>query len=243
MGAQSPSARLPASAGWVWRIAVFGTVLVLLLGYALEISGLWQGVPSNSLGFNFFRLDEELSLPPIWAAALMLTIAVLTFRTGRAERASRVRTSLGWTLLGVGFVYLALDEALALHEFFSRWAVIPDYDFLRHRWLAVGIPAVAVVTLLFTPFLLRVPRPTALRLVVAGAVFLGGAMGVAEEIVRLFFERFVNATTIHVLSYTMEETFEFLGLMLGLRAMLLHRAAATVQDAVQAGPALRTGSA
>lgn len=210
---------------WLWRVALTGAIVVLALGYGLEILGFIRNTPSHLLGLSFFRLDDELSLPALCESLLMLTVAVLAFRTGRRERGNLPRTSLAWTLLGVGFVYLALDEYLAIHEVFSRWTAIPQFGgFLRHKWLVVGIPAVTVVAVLFIPFLLKIPRVTALRLIIGGAVFVGGAIG-AEAVGGMILDQAGTETTGSIIVSVVEETLEYIGLLLGIRALLLHEAA------------------
>lgn len=224
MDGQSAPTGLPASGSRIWRVAVFGAAIVLALGYLVELIGQMRGVPSHQIGLNFLRLDEEASLPPLFSSLLMLTIAVLAFRTGRDDRLAAPRTSLGWTLLSVGFVYLALDEFLALHEVFSRMPQVPNYGgVLRQKWLLVGIPLVAVIGLLFIPFLLRIRRQTALRLIVAGTVYLSGAVG-AELISGWIIETAGKESALYALETMAEETLEIVGLLLGLRAILLHRA-------------------
>src|SRR5690606_9865342 len=81
--------------------------------------------------------------------------------------------------LSIGFVYLSLDEASRIHENLASLTtglsnVLPIF---RHRWVMIGLPAVLAAAPLFIPFLRKLPRPTAARLVVAGAVYVGGALG------------------------------------------------------------------
>ncbi|WP_417309620.1 hypothetical protein [Devosia sp.] len=90
--------------------------VVLALGYLREIAIWGLGWPAHSVGDRMFSLDSERNLPAWFTALLLLGIGVLMLRVARSELRQKLRTAWGWVALGIGFVYLALDERFMLHE-------------------------------------------------------------------------------------------------------------------------------
>ncbi|RYE10863.1 MAG: hypothetical protein EOP22_02995 [Hyphomicrobiales bacterium] len=217
----------------ILRILWIVTSIVLTLGFLREIIGALQGLQTSQITFFYLALNSEVSLPTWWSSLLLATAGILMIICSYAERAGAHRTWLGWRVLGIGFLYASLDEAAALHEWFGegfKW--LPDSTgALNFRWVVVGIPIVIAVGLLFLPFLFRLPRRTAMRLVVAGAVFVGGALGV--EMISAMVDFAEGRSFTYQLLMACEEAMEMIGVILGIRAVLLHI------DATLGGPAFR----
>jgi hypothetical protein len=138
------------------------------------------------------------------------------------ERDLKVPTALGWLVLALGFLYLSLDEMTRIHEELGRLtgSLRTVWPIFTHRWVIIGLPAVAIVGALFIPFLLRLPRATALRLVVAGAVYVGGALGC--ELINGAVLKMQGASVAYLALVCLEETMEVIGILLAIRAVGLH---------------------
>ncbi len=206
----------------VFRFVTAAMICVLALGYGREIAIRLFEVPPAAIGGRLFSLDSERNVPAWFTVLLLLGVAVAMARAAFVEFAQRRGTAWGWSVLALGFVYLAADEQLGLHERLEQFAdSVPDFGGIFHfRWVAAVLPVVLVVGIGFIPFLLRLPRPTAVRLVVAGAVYVGGALGM--EMVGGIARAAGEPGIAYVLSATIEETLEMLGGLLALRTLLLH---------------------
>ncbi|MEQ1655857.1 MAG: hypothetical protein ABL960_09185 [Nitrospira sp.] len=87
-----------------------------------------------------------------------------------------------WMILAGGFFYLATDEGWSLHE----RLIDPVRGLLGHGDLGIFyyawvIPAMAGVALLgvaFLGFLFRLPSSTRWSFIIAGSLYLGGAIGI-----------------------------------------------------------------
>ena len=90
--------------------------------------------------------------------------------------------------------------------------------------LPMGILA-SVFALCMLPFLLGIERTTAVAFALAGAVYVGGAVG-AEMIGKLASDAYGYESYPYVLAVTLEEGMEMLGVALFLRAILRHIARA-----------------
>lgn len=209
------------------RLVLFAWIacgVVLGLGYLLEITAALRGTWSDQLDFEFIRLDSEGNLPSAYSSGMMVLIAVLMFRAFSRERRLGLKTATAWSVLGGIFIYLALDELIAIHEHFIDAGFLPHFDsFFHFRWVILGIGLVVIVFGVFLPFLFRLPRPTAIRLFIAGAIYVSGVLGM-EMIGGYILETIGQRTVLYSLETILEETLEDVGLVLALRTMILHLA-------------------
>ena len=90
-------------------------------------------------------------------------------------------------------------------------------------WVIIATPVVIALGLYFIPFLLRLPRSTAIRMVTAGAVFVGGALGT-----EFLCGYFASTSGIEALPYmvtaAIQECLESIGMTMFLIALLRHLA-------------------
>src|SRR6185503_12879566 len=117
---------------------------------------------------------------------------------------------LGLTVI---FFFLGLDEGAAIHEELS--------DFLEQYMVAEGalyflwvIPygiASAVLALLYLRFVWQLPRITRTRFIVAGLLFLGGALGF-EMLSAIAAERSGYDSVSYSVLYSIEEMLEMFGI-------------------------------
>jgi len=111
----------------------------------------------------------------------------------------------------VGFLLMAIDEVAGIHETINS-AIVMTWA-IPAAIMAVGIG------IAFIPFLLHLPSGTALRFVVAGALYLTGAVGI--EIIG---NEMVGDRLSDTLGYKMatlaEESLEMVGLILFIHALL-----------------------
>ncbi len=169
------------------------------------------------------NMDRELNLPTLYSSVLLLMAALLMQRLGQS---SNPATARDWGLLSKIFIFLALDEALQIHEIL----IIPGLRHQVHPALASTwvVPYAALVLVLlwrFRRFLGSIPRATASRLLRSGAVYVSGAIGmemvgsfaVRSSLIRLHSPWYGTITGL-------EESLELLGIILlidGLMRALL----------------------
>ena len=126
-----------------------------------------------------FDLGGEGNLPNLYATVLLMTAAGLLLAIGLAARQAGGRDARRWLALGAIFAFLGLDEALRIHEVVSTrlgdWLGTSGY--LEFVWVVPYGLATAAIAGLYLPFLLRLPDPTRLLFALAGALYVGGALG------------------------------------------------------------------
>ena len=90
---------------------------------------------THTRAFALVNLDVETNPPSWYSATQLFVVAVAFIMVGsrllpRRRRAYDVRRL--WTVLGIGFVYLSMDEGAALHERMGRLLTRLDFKFNIH---------------------------------------------------------------------------------------------------------------
>lgn len=210
------------------------TVVRALLGMMLAFAALhvilhgW--IAFNLYGYRparfllgIFDLNEERNVPTLAEVALLLCSVVLLSMAALRAQLARQETATGWWILAAGFVLLAIDEAWSFHERLLQpmdaalGGVLPRY--LSYSWVVPGVAVVVTVVVILLRFLLRLERRLAQRLVVAGAVFVAGCIGM-ETVSIEYWMRSERSWMLYVVYTTMEESFEMTGVILLIRALL-----------------------
>lgn len=170
----------------------------------------------------WFDLGREGNLPTLFGGALLLLAAVLLAVTGEGESA-RGRPARDWRALSGVFVFLAFDEWLAVHEALIRpvKALLGADGLLRFAWVVPYGLLTAGVGLCCLSLLRRLPARTRGLFVLAGAVYVGGALG-CEMIGGLIAQHHGREGILFAAEVLVEESLEMGGAILFLYALADH---------------------
>lgn len=162
---------------------------------------------------QIWDVDEEDSFPTWYsAAALALTAAMLWVHAlRRAEAADPWRWH--WRGLAGGFLALSIDEVAGMHETLN--------SVIEGTWVVPALVLMALIGGIYLSFLLHLPRRVAVRFVVAGGIFLGGALGV-EGFTEVYKDNDALDTLAYNLWTAVEEGMEMAGVLVFLKALLDH---------------------
>jgi hypothetical protein len=173
---------------------------------------------------NLFYVDFERSLPTLYSSVVLFIGALLLATIAHAHRRRRQPYARHWAAVALVFFLLALDEFAAFHEL----AIGPLRALLDIKggplWFAWVVPAavaVVVFVIAFARFLGHLSRPTRHRMVAAGLLFVGGAIGV-ELISGSYSALHGKLDFTYALIATVEETLEMLGSAVLLYALLAY---------------------
>lgn len=156
---------------------------------------------------QLFDVNEEHNLPT-WFSGFNLGIATLfLWILSREKKRLEDPQARRWTILFWGFFYLFVDEIAGLHETVN--------SIVEPSWAWGGMVIVLIVGLYFIPFLRSLPRHTFRQFVLAGAVFVGGAV-----IMELIGEPIDSDSLAYAMSTLVEEGMEIFGVILFTRAQL-----------------------
>lgn len=187
------------------------TAAVSLAGLTVEVLKSiyrWKGrggiVPLLSL-------SHEQNVPTLYSALLLLFAAGLSALLAAQARRGDRRDMWPWAGLAAGFFYISVDEVLELHEQWGRSFRLGGA--LHYGWVVPAAGIVLAVGLLYTRFLLRAPKPLRYRLLIAGAIYVFGAVGM-ELPLGYWVEKEGEKTLGYALIDWVEETLEMAGIAL-----------------------------
>jgi hypothetical protein len=229
----------PAPAGG--RVAVTGVnelplviararVTRWLAGIAAVLAAIHTGMQVLRFGFGYdavvvnrLNLEWEGSLGACFSSFLLLAAAGLLAVIAGYARQRRDAYAPYWSILALIFLGLSVDETVALHELLTE----PVRDrlgvggVLYFAWIIPGLAFVAAVGLAYARFVLNLPRPTRAGVILAGCLYVGGAVGV-EMLGGLLAERGGFDNLAYAMAGTLEETLELCGLIVFIHALLGH---------------------
>ena len=206
----TPYYRLDLSAGGLVRHLTIVVIGLLTIHCSLQLWHYqWEELPWELR--QIFDVDEEDSVPTWYSTMALLLASALLWLISRRKRAEQDSWSRYWYGLSLGFAFLSLDEIAGFHETFNT---LVDYS-----WAIPGGIVAAVIGLLYLKFLWHLPAQTRWLFIVAGAIFLGGAVGV-----ELYTDWYDDEELLDTLAYNLwtavEEGMEMGGVVLFIHALL-----------------------
>lgn len=178
----------------------------------------------HDFGFGMIRLfnmDQEASVPSWFSVLLEGACAALLWIIAIETRRAR-RPFLGhWVALAAGFTYISLDEQAQIHDEMIGVAMEQRFH-LPGPLMVFVIPGaiIAVVVLLsFLSFLRHLPKRSRWLFLVAGVMYVGGAIGM-ESAGGLMVDHHGWQSWQVALCELIEETAEMAGVALFVYALL-----------------------
>lgn len=203
--------------------AILLTIIAVLA--ALHIAQLTAYYVINDPNrFDFIELidfDYEANLPSLYSVFAIILCSCVLFMIASGKRKTQQPYRFQWQLLAWIFLFLGLDEGVSLHEDIGD--IMEEFftasGYLYFPWVIPYAGLVVLLALFYFRFLLRLPRPIMIRFIVAGLLFLTGAVGLEMMSAH---EADVNGTTTITYSilYTIEELCEMIAIVIFLRALL-----------------------
>ena len=187
--------------------ALLGAHLLALQANFNEALG-WK----DTLGFEYwqiaiFDLDEEESFGTWFSAVILLFAALLMIFVAHSLRSQADNMYRWWLILGLGFALMSVDEIVGLHELINTL----NEDSV---WTVGGFYFVMISGICFLPFLWHYRWRSSGLFLVAGIIYVSGAVGVEHY----------SGTDLNSLRYNMltalEEGLEMAGIILAIYTTL-----------------------
>lgn len=200
---------------------VLGLVLASLAGqfsvYFLP------GYPLRDSFALLFNASGEQNFPSLYSASALLLCSILLAIIAYAKKVARERYVRHWRALSILFLYLSLDEFLSFHEGMSEplRSAFDTSGFLYFSWVIPGAIFTLICLLLFLRFLTHLPAKTRRLFLIAGTIFVSGAIGM--EVVDGKYASFYGEQNMTFAILTsIEEFLEMLGIIVFIYALLLY---------------------
>ena len=187
-------------------------VLVLLL--ALNLIGLipiYTG--AREVPWKIFSFDDEQNIPVLFSTANLVLCGLLAWGIACGFRSVR-KKALQWGVLAGVFFYLAIDEFIMIHERIAHLMRILLHQQALHDagWVVPYAVLVIAFAALYLKFFLQLPKKTKMLLILGGALFVFGAIGM--ECIGCIWWKIENGKdVVYYLFATAEETLEMLGVL------------------------------
>jgi len=219
------------------RAVWWAAAVVVTLGVLREIALPFIGGNTMLKNLRHFAFDSEHSLPAwletVQMAAASALLAVRAALSHRLDPENRTH----WSLLAIVFFALCIDESVSFHEV-TMAPLRQTFNlsgYLYFSWVLIAAPLVAAFGAYCIPFLLRLPPQVAVRFVIAGALFVGGAFGLEFVGGRLVSAGGFDQPAYKLVS-TLEEILEITGMALFVTSLIQHLAACTPRLTIAFAP-------
>jgi len=206
---------------------LFGAwLVVVLLGLGAEVAKYRLHIDPENDWLWLFSLSYEGNIPTWYSSSLLvLSAALLVVATLQALQTNASHV-WHWGFMAVVMAYVSMDEFIGFHE---HAGVIEGTGIFYFSWVIPGAIVVAILALVYFRFLLHLPDDTRRAFLIAGMVFIGGALGV-ELVLGLWTETHTRHNLGYGLIDFVEESMEILGVTLFVLALIdhLHGASGTM---------------
>ena len=194
---------------------------IVAAGVLVEVLRPIYDLKTKSGVVPLFSLSYEENIPTFYSAILLLVCSLLLALVAAGARRNGERFVRSWWVLSAGFLYIAVDEVLQFHEQLSK--LIKLEGALFFSWIVPAAILVVGLGVAYVPFLRALPRRIALRFLLAGTIYVGGAL-VMELPLGYWTTHHGTDNLEYGLIDAFEETLEMLGLNLFLLTLLDHLA-------------------
>jgi len=212
----------------VINILIFITALIFFFHIAAATLSTKIGygfIPGDNLFCRLFDMDMESNIPTWFQSAILLLTSGLALWTALTYQKNN-KIKHFWYFVSAVLLFLSIDETSMLHERIRLPAGLKlsfgSLSIPAHfTWIIPGIVAVLIVGIIIIKPLLMLDKATRNRLMLAGAIYVTGALGV-EIITASTWETLGQFRTFqYSLLAGVEELAEFSGSIICLRAILI----------------------
>ncbi len=216
-------------------LVLIACISVLLIANCIGIFVRFTVPPEEitfETGYNFllkFDLDAEVNIPTFYSAVVLLFCSIFLLIIAHEQKA-RGRNYRSWTVLSLIFLFLAFDEAAALHEILIKTfrGIFHTGGVLYWAWVIPYGALLVVFVLAFTKFLFRLPKRTRYWFIASGFIYVLGAIGFemlgsaqADSLGGNIHPQY-SFGLLYVATYTMEELLEMVGAAMFLSTLVSH---------------------
>jgi hypothetical protein len=203
------------SVPWLRPALAIGLAVVSVTGCLVELGHHGVGPAAPETVVALLSLSYEANVPTWYSSVLLLGCAFLL----ALNAADATRHRRHWVVLAAVFAYMSLDEVATLHEQLNEVFDLGD-GVLRYGWILPAAALVLALGVAYLPFLKALDAVSRRRFLVAGAVYVGGAL-LMELPLGWWASRYGEESLGYVLIDVVEETLELAGASLFLLALQL----------------------
>lgn len=204
--------------------------ILLAIAALLTIAHLLVSLNRYQLNIQFFGADNlyvlfdmwgEVSIPSWYSVSLLLTCAGLLAIVAIGKWQRHDRFARHWTALALIFLALSIDDASDIHgqASYRIQATLETGGALAYAWVIPGMIFTVLAGLAYARFLAHLPRSVRLRFLLAGGLFLTGAL--VMEMIEARYDSIHGVENMpYRLMVAVEESLEMVGVILFISTLL-----------------------
>lgn len=199
-----------------------GLLVVAYLGFAINYNHLGLDFVGANILYQIFDMNGEEAIPTWYESSLLLAAALILAVIAAIGVRLGQRYRWHWAGLALVFLALSIDEAADLHGSVP-FKLSDSFSLggpLTYPWVIPGIAFTLLAGLLYRRFLLDLRAAMKRRLLLAGSLFVGGA--VAMEVIEAIYASSIEATAPYLFMVAVEEALEMTGVIVFISALLAH---------------------
>ena len=198
-------------------------IALLIIGNVAErMLNRWL-IANNSTEFisYYFNFDQEANFPALYSALALGFCSYLLAVIATVKKKQIDRYAKHWKALSLIFLFLAIDEACSIHEFFIPFlrGAIDAGGIFYFTWVIPAFFLLIIFLIAFRKFIFKLPPKTKILFITAGGVYVAGALGM-ELIGGYIADNFGFDTAAYGIASRVEEILEMLGVVIFIHGLL-----------------------
>ncbi|AHM61864.1 hypothetical protein D770_18060 [Flammeovirgaceae bacterium 311] len=172
---------------------------------------------------ELFNMDKENNIPTYFSSLLLLGCAATLGIIAYLEKQKNSKKHPYWIGLAIIFLLLSIDESVQIHERIGAWTrtALNTSGVFHFAWIIPYGLLVLGVGAAYLRFVWNLPARIKKLMILAGAIYVGGALGM-EAVASYYFSQTLENSLTLVIFTIIEESMELSGLLLFLRCLLYY---------------------
>jgi hypothetical protein len=197
-------------------------VVILLAGHIIGqlLVHFYLDVSKFEKFAKWMNFNREVNFPSLFSTAILFISSILLAVIGVFSRNSK-KPYLGWYGLSLVFYFLAIDEAISIHEMFNDFGRkhLGVGGIFYYGWIIPYGIGLLVLVGIYVPFLKMLPTEIAILFIISGFIFVLGAVGF-EMLGARHKDLFSEEASMYIVYFTLEELLEMTGISIFIYALL-----------------------
>lgn len=207
-------------------------IIKILIGIIVSLTLIHCGLQFIEFGLGYeqishvrtiFDFEYDSNLTTWYSSVTLLVCSLLLAVIAISKKKVQDRFFRHWQVLAIIFTILSLDEVAMLHEragnLIEKLSPVEFGGWLNFQWVLLGVPLTLIIAIFYLKFLAHLPHKTKTLFLLAGALYVGGALGL--EILAGHQESLnTSSDFLYKLFTTIEELWEKLGVLVFIQALL-----------------------
>lgn len=196
-------------------------VLVLFSAIATWMERTLGDFPGRDLFGDLFQVSAEANVPALFSGIILALAAALMGVIGYARKVAGAPLARTWLVFAGVIAYLSVDEVAQIHDrtTMGMRQLVGDVGILHYSWIALYAVVVLIVGVLSIAFLRHLPARTRNGLILAGFLYVLGAMGLEAVEGLLEYSGLYRSVAMPVLVH-IEETLEMGAVIIVIATLL-----------------------